>query len=100
MERKIKNVEGKEQKTQYFDYGLLAIVIFLVCFGLVMLYSTSSYAGLEKFDDSMFFFKRQCRAALIGLAGMMFVSVLPYRKLYSKFAKLAYFASFGFLLLV
>ena len=100
MERKIKNVEGKEQKTQYFDYGLLAIVIFLVCFGLVMLYSTSSYAGLEKFDDSMFFFKRQCRAALIGLVGMMFVSVLPYRKLYSKFAKLAYFASFGFLLLV
>ena len=27
--------------TRYFDYSLLFIIIFLVCFGLVMLYSTS-----------------------------------------------------------
>lgn len=31
--------------TRYFDYSLLFIIIFLVCFGLVMLYSTSSYDG-------------------------------------------------------
>ena len=100
MENKIHKVERKEQKTQYFDYGLFTIIIFLVCFGLIMLYSTSSYAGLEKFGDSMYFFKRQCRAALVGLAAMMFVSILPYRKLYSTFAMPAYFASFFIMALV
>lgn len=39
--------------TRYFDYSLLFIIIFLVCFGLVMLYSTSSYDGQLKI-------RRQC----------------------------------------
>ena len=29
----------KKQAVHYFDYSLLAIIIFLMCFGLVMLYS-------------------------------------------------------------
>ena len=33
----------KKQTVHYFDYSLLAIIIFLMCFGLVMLYSISSY---------------------------------------------------------
>ena len=33
----------KEKTIKYFDYTLLFVIIFLVCFGLVMLYSTSSY---------------------------------------------------------
>ncbi len=36
--------------TRYFDYSLLFIIIFLVCFGLVMLYSTSSYDGQSSGD--------------------------------------------------
>ena len=32
----------KKQAVHYFDYSLLAIIIFLMCFGLVMLYSISS----------------------------------------------------------
>ena len=43
--------------TRYFDYSLLFIIIFLVCFGLVMLYSTSSYDGQLKFDDSAYYVK-------------------------------------------
>ena len=31
----------KKQAVHYFDYSLLAIIIFLMCFGLVMLYSIS-----------------------------------------------------------
>ena len=90
---KVKNkVEQKKQKTQYLDYGLLAVVIFLVCFGLVMMYSTSYYAGLTKFNDGMYFFKRQCRAAVLGVIGMMIVSVFPI-KLYEKVSFLAYIAS-------
>lgn len=29
----------------YFDYGLVAVLIFLICFGLIMLYSTSYYSA-------------------------------------------------------
>ena len=41
----------KGDKVHYFDYSLLAIVIFLMCFGLVMLYSTSSY-DIALYDDT------------------------------------------------
>ena len=94
-----KKVEQKTQKTQYVDYALLAVVIFLVCFGLVMMYSTSYYAGISKFNDGMFFFKKQCRAAIIGVCAMMFVSVFPV-KIYERFALFAYLFSFVLLLLV
>lgn len=94
-----KKVEQKTQKIQYMDYALLAVVIFLVCFGLVMMYSTSYYAGISKFNDGMFFFKKQCRAAIIGVCAMMFVSVFPV-KIYERFALFAYLFSFVLLLLV
>ena len=31
------------QQEDYFDYDLLLVIVFLMCFGLVMLYSTSAY---------------------------------------------------------
>jgi cell division protein FtsW (lipid II flippase) len=47
-----KNVKMTRKKKRsgivYFDYSLLAILICLVCFGLVMLYSTSSYSAMMK----------------------------------------------------
>ena len=89
----------KKREQQYFDYGLLAIIIFLVSFGLVMLYSTSSYSALEKFNNSSYFFNKQVKAAVIGFIGMMIVSVFPV-KLYAKLSKLAYFASFFIMALV
>ena len=49
----------KGDKVHYFDYSLLAIVIFLMCFGLVMLYSTSSYDAQLALGDSMYYLKRQ-----------------------------------------
>ena len=41
-------VKKKEHSIAYFDYSLLAILICLICFGLVMLYSTSSYSAMMK----------------------------------------------------
>ena len=57
------NVEITRKKKRsgiaYFDYSLLAILICLVCFGLVMLYSTSSYSAMMKQNgDSLFYFKK------------------------------------------
>lgn len=68
----------KQNKVRYFDYSLLFIVIFLICFGLVMLYSTSSYNGEVKFDDAGFYVKRQIRATLLGFVVMFIVARIDY----------------------
>ena len=72
-----KKLEGK--KTQYFDYTLLAIVIFLVCFGLVMIYSTSSYNAVKFYGDATFFLRKQLIFAVFGLLVMIAVSKIDYR---------------------
>ena len=40
----------RNQQEAFFDYTLLFIVLFLLGFGLVMLYSTSSYDASLQFD--------------------------------------------------
>ena len=56
-EKRKEKKQVEEGVVQYFDYSLLAIVIFLMCFGLVMLYSTSSYRAQIKYGDSMYFLR-------------------------------------------
>ncbi len=93
---------GKRQETgkiQYFDYSLLAVVIFLLCFGLVMLYSTSSYNAQTDFGDSMYYFKKQALFSVLSLVGMFIVAKIDYH-IYAKFAKAAYFLSMILMLLV
>ena len=41
---------------EYYDYNLLASVILLMCFGLVMLYSTSAYSAQLDFGNDMEYF--------------------------------------------
>lgn len=88
-----------EKKFQYFDYSLLTIVIFLVCFGLVMLYSTSFYSAQIKFGDGMYYFKRQAIISAASIVGMMIVSKIDYHW-YAHFAKIAYWVSFVLMALV
>ena len=85
---------------QYFDYGLMAVLLFLVCFGLVMLYSTSSYdAQVNMGGDAAFYFKRQILFSSVSLVGMYFVTKIDYH-IYAKFAKAIYFASLILMALV
>ncbi|MBQ8147691.1 MAG: cell division protein FtsW [Lachnospiraceae bacterium] len=63
---------------EYFDYSLLFIVLFLVGFGLVMVYSTSSYTASLDYGDPAFFFKRQAFFSVIGIVGMLFLSKVDY----------------------
>ena len=90
-----KNVEMTRKKKRsgivYFDYSLLAILICLVCFGLVMLYSTSSYSAMMKQNgDSLFYFKRQLLFCIVGFIGMWLVSKIDYHWYINK-SKLFYF---------
>ena len=86
-------VKKKEHSIAYFDYSLLAILICLICFGLVMLYSTSSYSAMMKqIGDSLFYFKRQVLFCIVGLIGMWIVSRIDYHWYFER-SKFFYFIS-------
>ena len=90
----------KQPKTiQYFDYSLLATIIFLVCFGLVILYSTSAYSAQEKFGDPMWYFRKQTIITIGSLIVMTVVSWINYH-VYARFAKLSYVVAFILMLLI
>lgn len=93
-------VKKKEHSIAYFDYSLLAILICLICFGLVMLYSTSSYSAMMKQNgDSLFYFKRQVLFCIVGLSGMWIVSRIDYHWYFER-SKFFYFISIFMMFLV
>lgn len=93
----------KSQKSKggikYFDYSMLAVLLFLTCFGLVMLYSTSAYSAMITFNDDMHYFKRQLFFTGLGFCAMWGVSKVNYR-LYAYIAKPFFWFSMILLVLV
>ena len=67
----------KEQSEYFFDYSLLFIVLFLLGFGLVMIYSASSYEAFQDFHDEAYYLKKLLVAIIIGLVLMIFVANVP-----------------------
>lgn len=55
------------KKLRNFDYSMLLLILILVSFGLVMLYSVSAYSGSLYYDNPAFYLRKQVIAALIGL---------------------------------
>ena len=76
----------------YFDYNLLAVVIILLCFGLVMLYSASSYEASNKFGNDLYYLLRQGVFAVAALIIALAASKIDYHKFYDM-AFAAYIAS-------
>lgn len=73
---------------------MLILVIVLIVFGLVLLFSTSAYNGRVKFNDTGYYFKKQVFATSLGLLAMYLVSQMDYHKI-AAFAPLAYLISMG-----
>ena len=74
----MKRSKGKQEEF-FFDYTLLFIVLFLLVFGLVMLYSVSSYkAALDYKGDSAYYLKKQAAATVLGLIAMFVVAYIDY----------------------
>ena len=73
-----KRREKTKRKSDFYDYSLLFIVLFLVAFGLVMVYSTSSYTAELKTGSSAYYLKRQGLFAVMGIVAMIGVSKMDY----------------------
>lgn len=83
----------KNKSEYYFDYSLLFIILFLLGFGMLMIYSASSYEAFLEYDgDSAHYLKRQLLAGILGLAAMTIVANIPYH-FWEKFAVLGYVVS-------
>ena len=81
-----KRKRTREKEKPYYDYDLLLVIIFLMCFGLVMLYSSSAYSAQNDYNNDMFFFTRQAIIGIIGFIAMFIVSKIDYH-LYGAYAK-------------
>jgi len=79
------------QRDSKIDAVLLASVLLLIGFGIVMVYSASSFYSLKKFNDEFFFLKKQ---AVFAVAGILILYV--FSRIDARFLKyLAYPALIG-----
>ncbi|MDE6949812.1 MAG: putative lipid II flippase FtsW [Lachnospiraceae bacterium] len=97
--RTIQGGRGQSNNETYFDYSLLFTVLFLLGFGLMMIYSSSSYKANLDYNDSAYFLKKQLTAALLGIVAMVVVSHIPYH-FWEKLALPAYVVSAAMIPLV
>lgn len=84
----VAGIRKRWQPTDYYDYNLLAVMVLLVCFGLVILYSASSYdaaASAKMQNDSMWYLRHQAPISV----GAVLICVILSRFDYHLIAKLA-----------
>lgn len=60
------------------DYTLFFVIMVLLLFGLVMLYSITSYQGQVMRGDPAFYFNNQFRYTIAGLVIMLVAAAFPY----------------------
>ena len=72
----------KKQTTSYFDYTLVVIIVFLLAFGLVMLYSASSYSAQLNGQKSTFYLNKQIVNDIVGIVALLFAVSIDYHKWY------------------
>lgn len=88
-----------KQNNKPIDFPFLIITIALLCIGLVMVSSASSYFSLTKYGNSSQLLLKQLQFALIGVVSMLIISKIDYRK-YAKISYLGYIGSLVLMLAV
>ena len=73
LEMRLPRVAGK------IDPWLLVITLALLCIGLVMVYSASSFTAARYYGDPSYFFLRQFWGMVVGLAAILVTMRIDYR---------------------
>ncbi|HEY8444178.1 MAG TPA: putative lipid II flippase FtsW [Clostridia bacterium] len=63
------------------DKVLLIFTIIITCFGILMVYSASSYTAYTRYQDSFFYMKKQILGAILGLGAMTGLTYFNYKAL-------------------
>ena len=89
----------KRVKADTYDFGLFFVVLTLVLFGVVMIFSASYYETMSSKEygyDMFYYLKRQGMWAVVGTVGMIVAMNVPYQ-LWKKFSLMLYWISNGLL---
>lgn len=76
------------------DRVMLSLILILLALGSIMVFSASYPSALAEEGDSMYYIKRQLLFSVIGIAAMLFASIVPlswYKKLTPAFFLFATF---------
>lgn len=71
----------KEHRSGLPDIPLAVVTLGLLAFGVLMVYSASMYNGEVNYGDRYFFMYKQIFGVLAGIAAMVAMSVIDYRRL-------------------
>lgn len=82
------------------DYPFLAMVLLLITYGLIMLFSAGSAKAYANYGDSFWFFKNQLFGAVLGLGAMYVCSKFDYHRYGGKIAGIMYLGCAVLLVLV
>lgn len=92
--------ENNEKDTKNnLDFGMLITIIILLCAGIVMVASASSYYALSNYNNSNYFLVRQLFFGIIGFVFMIIISNIDYKR-YKKWGYLFYIICLVLLVLV
>jgi len=94
----LKSLTDKKQY-QALNYKIVILTVILVLFGIVMVYSASSYLGELQFSDKFYFLKKQIFGAILGTLALFFTYFVDYHK-YEKHKTWFFILSVVLLLLV
>lgn len=94
---------GRKRKSLNFRFVLaeldktfFTIVIILLVFGLIMMFSASYAAALSEYGDGFYYLKRQLMCAGLGIVAMFIASYLDYNFFFNtKVAYLFFLLSYG-----
>lgn len=78
-----------KQLYKHFDYPLFITYIILALFGLLMVYSSSMIQGLNKFDDSAYYFSKQLKHVLLAIPLFFIIAAIPHQRYKEKKAMVA-----------
>lgn len=91
---------SKRKKKKPLDIGLLVTIFILLSLGLIMVLSASAPSALTYEGDSYYYFKNQLINAVLGIAAMIFFSLIDYRIYKGKLANIGIIVSIILLALV